>query len=340
MWWLRLLGLLLFAPFQLWGVLSLYYGAGPAGLCLLLATLYGLGHFVLLFKAPKGRVFLACAAWFILLPLGAFFLARPSHQRDWQPDVARLPYVVFSNDTATVYNVRNCDYQSETNFVVRYETRVYDLDQLQSVDVFFSDWGLGDVAHTMLSFGFGSNDYLCLSVEARKEEGESYSALLGFFRRFELIGILADERDLIRLRTNYRDGETVYVYRLRVVSKEKARQQLLTFLEAINRLHARPRWYNALTANCMTSVFKVAQKSMDVKLSMWNWDVILNGHMPAWMYRGGAIDSTLPFEEMKQRSIVNARARAADSADDFSARIREGVPGLDWVLAEKEASKN
>ncbi len=332
--WKRIVWLLLLAPFQGWGFFSLYFGAGSPALCLSLAILYTAGHFYIVWKAPIRWIFLVSAAWFAVLPLGAFLLARPSMDRNWQADVARLPYAEVSNDVVTVRHVRYCDYQSETNFIVRYEDRTYDLRQLTSIDVIFSDWGLGRVVHTMLSFGFGSNDYLCLSMEARKEQGESYSAVRGFFRQYELIAILADERDVVRLRTHYRQGETVYLYRLRVESAQQARREFLMFLHAVNWLHEHPAWYNALTANCMTSLFKISQRCARQKRSMWNPAVILNGTMPEWMYHGGAIDTTQPFEELKKNSAINERAREADRAGDFSARIRAGLPGMDWRLAD------
>jgi hypothetical protein len=319
-------------PFVVWGVASLYYGTGSCALCLALAIIYGVGHFILLRFPDLREAFLFCVLWYSMLPLAFFLLAQPSHDRDWQPDVARMPRVAISNNEILVFNVRNCDYVSETNFTVRYEDRTYDLNQLTSVDVIFSDWGWKHVVHTMLSFGFGNTNYLCLSVETRKEKGESYSALRGFFRQYELIGIIADERDVIRLRTNYRKGETVSLYRLRLPSKEQAQRQLLAFLNAINRLNDTPTWYNALTDNCMTSVFRLWQKNAIHKQSLWNRAVIFNGYMPEWMYREGSIDNRLPIEEMKTRSIVNARAKEADQAADFSVLIREGLPGIDWVI--------
>jgi hypothetical protein len=204
------------------------------------------------------------------------------------------------------------------------------------VDILFSDWGLKDIAHTMLSFGFEGGDPLCVSIETRKEVGEAYSALKGFFRQYELIYIAADERDVVRLRTNYRQGEDVYLYRLRVVSAGQVRDAFLDYLARMNRLHDHAEWYNAVTDNCMTSGFRIMKKHAAAGRADLHWSVILNGYAPDHAYTTGALDTSLPFDELKRRSRINDRARAAGAAPDFSAKIRDGMPGMDWVAKEGE----
>ena len=171
-----------------------------------------------------------------------------------------MPFANIKGNHITVHNVRNCDYTSETDYTPKYETRTYDLSRLQSVDIMLTDWGLKYIAHTMVSFGFEGGGYLCFSIETRKENGETYSAIKGFFRQYELIYIAGDERDLIRLRTNFREGEDVYLYRLKVASVDNAKKTFLEYLNRVNQLKEHPQWYNALTENCMTGAFRLARK--------------------------------------------------------------------------------
>lgn len=332
---MRLVLILVLLPFAAWGVLVFVFGSWPRAVCLPLAVLVGLGSAAALFLLPPRRALRAFGGLF-LIPLACFLLMRPSNDRPWQPDVARTPYAEITGDKVVLHNVRNCAYASETNFTVRYETRTYDLSRLKSVDIMFSDWGLNVIAHTMLSFGFEGGDYLCISIETRKAVGQAYSALKGFFRQYDLIYIAADERDVVRLRTNYREGEDVYLYRLRVVSMDQVRSAFLDYMGRMNRLHARAEWYNALTDNCMTSGFRIMKKHAAAGRADLHWSVVLNGYAADHAYATGALDTSLPFDELKRRSRINDRARAAGAAPDFSTKIRAGMPGMDWMPKKGE----
>lgn len=322
--------MLALAPFAVWGALVFVFGSWPWPIDLSLAGLYAIGSAVALLLLTPRRALCTFAGLFAL-PLACFFLMRPSHDRAWQPDVARLPYAEIAGDKVVLHNVRVCDYISETNYSVHYQTRTYDLSQLKSADILFSDWGLNFIAHTMLSFGFEGGEYLCVSIETRKEIGEEYSALKGFFRQYELIYIAADERDVVRLRTNFRAGEDVYLYRLRVMSSGQLRAGFLDYLNRMNGLRDRAEWYNALTDNCMTSGFRILKKHAAAGRADRHWSVILNGYAAEHAYTTGALDTSVPFDELKRRGRINDRARAAADARDFSAKIREGVPGMDWA---------
>jgi hypothetical protein len=231
----------------------------------------------------------------------------------------------MSGNRVTIENVRNFDYRTETDYTERWETRTYDLDGLQGVDMFLAFWGPTLIAHTITSWEFADGQHLAVSIETRKEKGESYSALLGFFRHYELYYVVADERDVVRLRTNYR-GEQVYLYRLRM-PVHQARAVLLDYLKEINRLADRPVWYNALTHNCTTTIRTHAQQVAAGR--PWDWRILANGRLDELGYERGQIDTSLPFSELKARSDITEKARAADAAADFSRRIREGLPGAD-----------
>ncbi len=289
-----------------------------------LAALVPLGALLaLLLVRPIRRVSWIVAAAFVVV-LGAWLTMPPSNQRDWQPDVATLPYAEIQGDRVIVHNVRNADYRSETDFTVHLEDRELDLARLRSLDLFLIYWGSPAIAHTIMSWGFEGDQYLAISIETRKEMGESYSALRGFFRNYELVYVVADERDVVRLRSNYR-GEDVYVYRLDV-PPEGARLLLLGYLEAVNALHDRPQWYNALTDNCTTTIQHLARPYE--RRSWWSWKLFLNGYLDELAYEIGALDQSMPFAALKARSRINERARAAHGDPRFSVRIREGIPGM------------
>ena len=152
-----------------------------------------------------------------------------SNTRDWTPDVARTARATFDGSRVTIENVRNFKYRSETDYDQRWETRTYDLDRIHGVDLFLSFWGPTEIAHTIVSWDFDDGQHLAISIETRKQKGESYSAIRGFFRQYELYYVVADERDLVGLRTNYR-GEQVYLYRIRVPPRQ-ARALLVDYLD-------------------------------------------------------------------------------------------------------------
>jgi len=281
---------------------------------------------VLLLVRPRRRALLCYCLLFLLL-LSGWLAMAPSNDRNWQPDVATLPYGVIDGNRVTIHNIRNIDYRTETDYTVRHYDRTFDLSQLRSIDLFLSDWGLKTIVHTILSFGFADGSYLCISVETRKEVGEEYSALRGFFRNYELTYVVADERDLIRLRTNYRKGESVYLYRLGGSPPAVVREIFLDYVRYINRLRERPEWYNALLGNCTTQI-RGHTRPYAGKV-WWDWRLLANGYVDEMAYEIGVLDRSLPFAELKQRSLINRRALAAGSDPEFSRRIREGLPGMD-----------
>ncbi|HSU57504.1 MAG TPA: DUF4105 domain-containing protein [Candidatus Dormibacteraeota bacterium] len=262
-------------------------------------------------------------AGFVLV-LGWWLTLRPSNNRDWQPDVATLAYAETNGTQVTVHNIRNCDYRSETEFNVRVYDKVFDLERLSSADLYMVYWGSPNICHTMVSFGFDGGGYLCFSIETRKANGQGYSAIKGLFRQFELAYVVADERDLVRLRTNYRKGEEVYLFRLKA-SREQVRSLFLDYLRRLNALHEAPEWYSAVTHNCTTSIRN--QRAASDRAPR-DWRMLFNGHGDELLYERGAISTNLPLAELKERCHINERAKAAGDAPDFSELIRKGVPGI------------
>jgi hypothetical protein len=308
------------------GVLAFTGPGGPSLRTALVTTfaVVGVAVTVALFvRAWRWRAVLAFTAAVALVG-GWWSTVRPSNDRDWQAEVARLPYATVNGDLITVHNIRNFDYRSETDFTVRYYDKSFDLRRLDRVDLVAVYWMGPAIAHLFLTFGFG-DDSLAISIEARKEQSEGYSAVGGFFRQYELVYVVADERDVIRLRTNYRQDppEDVYLFQIEGPA-DNARRVFLDYMRAINDLREQPRFYNTLTTNC-TNVILVHARVNPGHVP-FSWRILLSGYAPEYIYEAGRLDHSLPFEELKRRSHVNAAAQAADRAPDFSRRIRAGLP--------------
>jgi hypothetical protein len=324
----RALGGLALALATGWGALAVFYlGPGSEALRTALAwgfAALGLAGVAALFVRRARRAGALGLAALFALALFCWSRTNASNDREWQPDVAVLPYATFDGDLVTVHDIRNFDYRTETDFTPAWYDRTFDLRRLDRVDLVAVYWMGPAIAHLLVSFGFG-DDHLAISIETRKERGESYSSLAGFFRNYELVYVVADERDVIRLRTNYRRDppEEVYVYRV-TGPIENARRVFLDYMRDLNELRERPRFYNTATTNCTTMI--LAHTMVNPGHLPWSWKILLSGYAPEYAYEMGRLDRSLPFEELVQRSRVNAAAQAADAAPDFSQRIRAGLP--------------
>jgi hypothetical protein len=304
----------------IWAAGALYFDfpkAGALAAILFVIALLAIVIFVrgkLLKLAFVFGAFAVVVAWWLTL--------KPSNDRAWQPDVAQTAWADISGDEATIHNVRNCDYRTESDFTPRWETRTVRLSQITGMDLAINYWGSPWIAHPIVSFQFADALPLCFSIETRKTMGQHYSTVKGFYRQYTLIYVVADERDVIRLRTNYR-REDVYLYHT-LASPEQARQRFREYIGTLNALHENPRWYNAVTENCTTSIR--AQRAAKLRIR-WDWRILLNGKADEMLYQDHAVATGgLSFTELKQRSLINERARTADQDPDFSRVIREGLP--------------
>jgi Domain of unknown function (DUF4105) len=307
-----------------WSVVALYFDLPDTALRAPAAGAFALVLIgMLVFLRGRVRKLAALFLGFIVV-LCWWLTLRPSNDRQWQPDVGLTPWAEIRGDEVTLHNVRNCDYRTATDYTPRWEARTVRFSQLTGLDIAINYWGSPWIAHPIVSFQFADAPPLAFSVETRREVGESYSALRGFFRQYELIYIVADERDVLRARTNYRSGEEVYLYRTRA-TPEQARTRFMEYLSRVNELHAHPEWYHAVTSNCTTSIR--AQRAA-AQRAPWDWRLLLNGKGDELLYERGALAGGLPFVELKQRALINVAAQAADAAPDFSQRIREARPGF------------
>ncbi|WP_240222057.1 DUF4105 domain-containing protein [Rheinheimera hassiensis] len=316
-----------------WGCLALWFQQ-PYQLSLL--NLVVLAVWGLLGAISAFTLFWRYQARYRRTLLGAYMLSAalllvwwhnitPSHNRDWADDVAYLLESEIQGNEVTLHNVRNFEWRTETDYTANWETRSYNLNQLVSADLVLSYWMGPHVAHTLVSFGFADGQQLVFSLEIRKERHESFSAIGGFFRQFEQVLIAADERDLIRTRSNAR-GEDVYLYRL-VIPPEQLRTLFLGYLEAGEGLRTKPDFYHTLTSNCTTIVFDLARHiAPGIPL---DYRLVLSGHFAEYAYDLGALVPEHSYTQLQQLGHINTRAKSSDNNDkhDFSRLIRLGVPG-------------
>jgi len=308
-----------------WATLAIYYSNLPqAGLRLALAGSFAAFAIWLLWLSRWRHrslvfivLFFGVVAWWISI--------TPSHDRPWRPEVAVMPRAFIDGDRVRITGVRNFDYRSGVNdFMIRYEEREVQFSHLTNLDFFVSYWSEGLVAHTFLSFIFDNAPPLSISIETRPEIGEGFDPVASLFKQFELIYVVGDERDLVRVRTNYRK-ESVYLYRINA-SPDSLRRLLMIYLERINELADRPEFYHLLSNSCTINIVRYANAAG--RTGQFNIRHLLNGLIDGYLYYSGRIDTSLDFDELRRRSRINEVAEAADDAPDFSARIRASLPTI------------
>ncbi len=281
--------------------------------------------------------------WKIAIPWAAAVLVllwwstlQPSHDRVWTTETSRLPHAEVAGDMVTIHNVRNFDYpRGGGQPVQRWETRTVDLSGIEGMDLAVNYWGSPLVAHPIVIFRIRNAPPLAFSIETRREVGEKYSALAGFFRQYEQIVIAAEERDLLGVRAVQRSGEDVYLYRT-TEAPPAARERFLEYVATINDLWKRPRWYNAVTSNCTTAIRSMHRG----KMLPFDWRVLVNGYGDRMLFeRGLLVDDGLSFDALKKGVHANAAIADAWNAPDFSSAIRRNRPGFAGTTAGMDDAK-
>jgi hypothetical protein len=269
------------------------------------------------------RAFLALIGVAVLALVALVLSRRPSNDRDWSRDQVRLPVATFAGDSVRVHNVRDIRYRTTADYDVAFEDRAYDLRRLESVWFVVEPFsGMKGPAHTFVSFGFDDGQYVAISVEIRKEKEEHFSALKGALRSYELTYVVGDERDLIKLRSNYR-RDSVYVYRT-VATPQQGRALFVSMLGRANRLAEQPEFYNTLTSTCTTNIVRHVNEITPKRVPL-SYKVLLPAYADELAYKVGLLDTTVPFETLRAAAKINERAlRYADSSA-FSRLIRSGA---------------
>ncbi|EIM02400.1 hypothetical protein RHOFW104T7_08745 [Rhodanobacter thiooxydans] len=304
-----------------WGAMALWYQLpGNATVRTLGGTLWALAVIALAAVAIARRSWLPLGVYTAMYALLLLWWASiaPSGTRVWADDVARQFTGTASGSEVTLDNVRDFDWRSDDDYDTRWETRHYDLDHLASADAVLSYWGSRAIAHAMISFGFDDGSRVVFSVEIRRQRGEQYSPIGGFFKQFETVLVAADEHDIIRVRTNVR-GEDDYLYPLRM-DKAAMRALFLSYVQAANTLAGRPAFYNTITSNCTTIVYRMARQ-IEPGLP-WDIRLLLTGYLPDYLHDVGAVDRSVSLDELRRRSRITERARNTAAGDDFSRAIR------------------
>jgi len=305
--------------------LVLYFSNLPSEvLRSVLAAAYAVAYVAAFVFWTRRRTMLAMAAGSWLLTWLWWYWIPASNDRDWHPTVAVLPTADIDGDRVTVRNIRNFEYTSETEFTPRYYDKVLDLKQLEGTDFFWSYWdGIESIAHTFFSFRFTDGFCLCCSVEIRPEKGETYSPIAGSFKQYEIIYVIGDERDLVRVRTNYR-GERTYLYPS-MLTRSQSRMLLLSVLQRINSLAETPVHYRTLGRNCTTAIVDHLGEVTGRSLK-FHRKLLMNGYSDELAYQHGVLPTDMPFTELKRRHLISGIAKRYNESPDFSRKIRSHLP--------------
>ena len=311
-----------------WATLAVYFGdsrnektqaipsiivafSGLSAILSLLLFTSSISNWLLL---VHGVIFLVVLLWWLNI--------RPTNTSNWQTDVNKLSYANIEHNLVTVYDIRNFSYRSEFDFYPNYYNKTFDLNKLEGVDLFAVYWMGPAIAHVIMSFDFGENNHLAISIEARKKKGINHSNIKGFFRQYELVYIVADERDVIGLRTNYRNSPSEHVYRYRIKApKENIKRLFLSYIDRINLLYKKPVFYNSLLSNCTTLIW-LKNNMVNPGHIPFSWKILLSGYVPEYLYETGWLDQQLPFTELRNNAYINPLMKGREISPLFSSIIR------------------
>jgi len=313
--------------FGIWGTLALYFQVSTNSFTQVvlssLFALFSLLSLLSLFSSFWQRRVVPLFGVLVLSLLVWYTNITPSNTREWQKNVALLAYSTQNKNLITMHNIRNFTYKSEQDYEAAYYDKTFDLEKIVGVDLVSVYWMGPSIAHIFLSFSFAGDEHLAISIETRMEEGESYSTLAGFFRKYELYYVVANERDVIGLRTNYRNNpvEDVYLYKTSG-TKQEAKALFIAYVKRINALKKAPEFYNSLLTNCTTDIWKSTHSYL--KDLPFSWKIIASGYVPEYLYENKRLATEgVSFLELQKKSYVNERAKKVLLDGDFSKAIRE-----------------
>jgi Domain of unknown function (DUF4105) len=325
---ITLFAIVVLSLLAVWGCFALWYQvSGGRALKSLSVAVWLAFSLAMLFALWQGRAVLSVLGFALAFAglLVWWQQLMPSNDRLWADDVAQMTTGTIEVNRIMLHNVRNFDWRSDTDYTPRWETRTYDLERLDSVDMILSYWSTRAIAHVLISFGFNDDKHVVFSVEIRPEKTEGFSEIGGFFKEFELSIIAADERDVIRVRTNVR-GEDDYLYRIRI-PLSTMRSLFIAYIEQANELVHTPRFYNTVTVNCTTLVYHMTKHIVGY-LPM-DYRLLLSGYLPEYVYGVGGLDLRYTLAELRAFGRITERAKESDRSATFSTDIRRGVPRID-----------
>lgn len=317
----------------IWTTLAIYYSNLPwPALRLALAVAFAV-FAIWAFWLSRRRSMPAVAIALVVGVIAWWLTIAPTGDRNWRPEVAVMPRAFIDGDHVRITGVRNFDYRSRTDLTPHHEEREVDLSHLTGLDFYVSYFMAGPVAHTFVSFIFDNAAPLSISIETRPEVGRGFEPVASMFKQFELIYVVGEERDLVGVRAIHR-REAVYLYHLNS-SPDSARRLLRVYLARINELADRPEFYHLLTNSCTINIIRYANAAG--RKGRFDFRHLLNGLIDNYLYASGHLDTTLPFDELRRRSLINKDAEAAGGAPEpeFSQRIRISLPALGRVPATK-----
>lgn len=258
---------------------------------------------------------------FIIHILMVIFI-RPSLNRNWTANQKVLAEAFIDGDKVNIKNIRNIKYRTKSDYDVAYYDKTFDLNKLDSVWFMvepFSGHGFG-AAHTLVSFGFEGGDYVSISVEIRKEEGESFSVQKGLLRQFELVYVIADEKDVIKLRSNYRKDK-VFLYPV-LTDKENMRKLFVSMLNRNNKLAKEPEFYNTLTSTCTTNIVSHVNEISKGRIPL-SYKVLMPAYSDEFAQKIGLIEQNIPIDKLREKYLINEKAEKYADDENWSKRIRE-----------------
>jgi Domain of unknown function (DUF4105) len=328
-----LVSVLVIAPVSAWSAMALWFRlpapewARALAACVFAAL--GLATIAALFlrRSLVGLTLFALAFGAVLFWWSTI---RPPLDGDWAPDVARQTTGAIDGDILTLSDLRDFDWRTDHDFTERWSRRSYDLTKLKTLDLFLAYWAGPEMAHVIMSFGFEDGEHIAWSVEVRRERTSEFSPIADAFKSHTLIYLATTELDSVRLRSNVR-GEDVRLYRLSTPPSQ-ARALLTQYVVEATALAARPKFYNSITANCATVVFKIVRAAGGA--FPLDWRLVVNGFLPGYLYDQRVVVTTMPLAELMERARISDKAKAADGSPDFSQAIRVGVPSP-WEGAAK-----
>ena len=259
----------------------------------------------------------------ILILTGILYLLflKPSNDRNWSPDQKVLSYADIDGDTIKIRNIRNFNYRTTTDYDPSYYDKTFDLKKLKSVWYIVEPFsGYKGAAHTFLSFGFEGDEYVSISVEIRKQVGESFSAVKGLLRQYELMYVIADEKDVVKLRSNYRK-DRVFIYPIKT-TPDKMRTLFLDMLERTNKLKEKPEFYNTIWSTCTTNIVSHVNKIVPGRVP-FRFDILLPANSDRLAHELGLIETNLTLDETRKKFEINERALKYADSPEFSKKIRD-----------------